>query len=255
MSSRDSSPVPAKRRKLQILYEDSAVLVLDKPACLHSVSQADSNESLAKALERYFPSLKGVGGRTGEAGLIQRLDYETSGVIIAAKDQATWRYLREELKCGQIQKCYLAVLEGTLSMPRTVRSFLGPRHRGSRKVSCWERKPKGVRALEGETVFSPLGNWKGCSVVRVSASVARRHQVRAHAALIEHPLVGDVLYGSTTALRNVFAAEEVPPFFLHAEQVAFRLPAGKWTQVQAELPHYARDVRELALRQTISSTP
>lgn len=232
---------------LSILYEDEACVVVDKPSGLHSVTIRDGGPSLAELLVARFPALAEVGGRTGEAGLVHRLDQETSGAIVAAKTQRAWETLREALQDGKITKSYLALVEGLLAEPRRVSSFIGSRYRGSKAVSVWSTKPRSARgALFGVTQFDPLGHENDQTLVRAFAPVARRHQVRAHAAHIGHPLVGDSLYGSERVLDFSSPGVETK-FFLHCEEIAFLSPSGTSVEVRAPAPSYAlRSVRKLS---------
>jgi len=149
----------------------------------------------------------------------------SSGVLLGAKNRATWELLFNALLHGEIKKRYVALVEGVLSEGTTFSSYIGTPHRGARKVKVYEKEPaKSARALLGTTVFSPLEkpHPTGISLVVAEASPARRHQVRAHAAYLNHPLVGDALYGSTSSLAGM--TRQTREFFLHAWEVRFVHP-------------------------------
>jgi 23S rRNA pseudouridine1911/1915/1917 synthase len=124
---------------------------------------------------------------------------------------------------GAVEKVYLAFLQGQLTQPHTVTTFIGSPNRGAKKMKVYERTPpKSARALEGRTTFRPVQYDSGGTWVEVSASPARRHQVRVHAAYLGYPLVGDTLYGATKELPPEVAAER--EFVLHAARARFEHP-------------------------------
>jgi len=211
---------------LTFLYEDSDLFAVYKPAGVHSVRLPEGGGvSVADALARHDATLIHAAPRPEDCGLIQRLDLETSGVLLGAKNRAMWELLFKALLQGDIKKTYVALVEGELRERTTLSSYIGTPHRGARKVKVYEKEPaKSARALPGTTVFTPIGVPcpKGTTLVTGHASPARRHQVRAHAAHLNHPLVGDSLYGATSAL-DAFTTQP-RQFFLHAWQVEFAHP-------------------------------
>ena len=211
---------------LTFLYDDSDTFAVYKPAGVHSVRLPEGGGvSVADALAKHDATLIHAAPRPGDCGLIQRLDLETSGVLLGAKNRAMWELLFKALLQGDIKKTYVAFVEGALRERTTFSSYIGTPHRGARKVKVYEKEPaKSARALLGTTVFSPLEKPcpNGMSLVVAEASPARRHQVRAHAAYLNHPLVGDALYGATTSLAGM--TRQTREFFLHAWEVRFVHP-------------------------------
>lgn len=211
---------------LTFLYEDSDLFAVYKPAGVHSVRLPEGGgASVADALARHDATLVHASARPEDCGLIQRLDLETSGVLLGAKNRGTWELLFNALLHGEIKKRYVALVEGEMREQTTFSSYIGTPHRGARKVKVYEKEPaKSARALLGTTVFTPIGLPcpEGTTLVTAYASPARRHQVRAHAAHLNHPLVGDSLYGATSAL-DAFTTQP-RQFFLHAWQVELAHP-------------------------------
>ena len=213
---------------LQFLYEDKDIFVVLKPQGIHSVRlPAGGGTSVADLLLEHNPILCEASRTPLDAGLVQRLDFETSGIMLGAKHRSIWDALFKSLLQGEIKKTYLAVIEGTLPEEAVrVSSYIGSPHRGARKMKVYtSRPPASARALEGTTDFSPLRCDKDLdiSVVRASASPARRHQIRVHAAHLGHPLVGDSLYGST--MERAPTRESIQrQFFLHAATLSLRHP-------------------------------
>jgi 23S rRNA pseudouridine1911/1915/1917 synthase len=217
------------RGALKILFEDRHLCVIDKPPAIHSAAAARSEHpSIALLLLKANPAAGRVSVKPNDAGLVNRLDFETSGCLLAAKTRDVWAALRSRLRDGQIEKTYLALLEGRVPKDQIVNSFIGSPYRRAKKVRCYARLPGSVgRFLPAQSRFERLAyceQWD-VSLVRVTAHTARRHQIRAHAGFIGHPLMGDVRYSSKRSLT-----EAVPEagadrlFFLHAESLALTHP-------------------------------
>lgn len=225
--------------ELSFLYQDEEVFALYKPAGLHSVRLPDGagGASLADMLISRYPHLSAVAKSEGDAGLISRLDRDTSGVIVGAFSQELWEQLYQMLLTGEMKKSYVALVEGNLCEERSFSSYIGSPNRGARKVKVYEQRPaKSARALPGTTYFSPLASdlSLNVSLVTVRAAPARRHQVRAHAAYIGHPLVGDSLYGSSESVERFVTIPR--SFFLHSQQVTFVHPrSGEQIAVESPL--------------------
>ena len=226
------------------LFEDEELLVLAKPAGMHSVQlESSTAPSVAQWLLERHPAQALVASRAGDAGLIQRLDFETSGVLIAAKSPRVWELLRRMLQGGEVAKQYLALLDGELNEAAQVDNFIGSPNRGAAKMRVYEKKPvKSQRALAAQTGFTPVSviAHGAATLVRAEAPTARRHQIRAHAAYLGFPLLGDGRYGSTRRLRQILQSDEVPQFFLHALSIGLRHPlSGGLIEICAPLPSYA----------------
>jgi 23S rRNA-/tRNA-specific pseudouridylate synthase len=218
-----------KHTPLEILFEDPFLCIINKPSGIHSVAQSksESENSVAKQLIEINPLFQTASPKPLDAGLVNRLDYETSGILIAAKKIEIWETLFENLKAERINKSYLTILDGRL--PRTERpeTWIYSRYRGSKKVSqkaISETPPE--RSLAAKSVFSPLkfNTKRNVTLASVTAHSARRHQVRAHAAWLGVPLCGDALYGSRRHLNEVLNAVNFPTFALHAHRVDFSHP-------------------------------
>lgn len=228
-SSNVESTLPPK-----IIYEDEDLLVLDKPAGIHSVSQSKSNEeSLAMWLVSRNSSLEAIGKNVGDSGLVQRLDFETTGLILTAKSQRIWESLHQLIMLGALEKHYFCLVEGKLKADKIeLSSFIGSPYRRGKKVRVYPKMPrKPHRALEAKTTFENLRSNKNVSILRAYAPTARRHQIRAHAASIGHALVGDTLYGSSMSLDGHYSSS----FFLQACYLKFQHPTEKSKVLEFEL--------------------
>lgn len=218
-------PIP-----LRIVYEDGDLLVVDKPAGLAvHPSPGHSSHTLVNAVLAHCPALSAVGGE-GRPGIVHRLDKDTSGLIIVAKNDAAHLSLARQLKDRQVEKTYLALVEGRVEPGEgVIDAPIGrhPRHRKKMAVVAAGR--------EARTRYRVLREVDGRSLVEARPETGRTHQIRVHFASIGHPIVGDPVYGR---------GGREPPVrrqFLHAQRLAFRHPrTGEWLELGAPL---AEDLR------------
>lgn len=200
---------------LQITYEDADIIVVDKPAGM-VVHPAHGHQSgtLVNALLAYCPDLAGIGGKL-RPGIVHRLDKDTSGLIVVAKNDAAHSHLQRQFKQRRVEKTYLALTEGRLPAAHgVIDAPIGrdPRHRKRMAVV-----PDGGR--EAQTEYAVREFLADHSYVEARPITGRTHQIRVHFAAIGHPLVGDRVYG--------YRKQGLPVsrHFLHAAKLAFSLPS------------------------------
>lgn len=236
---------------LDLLYQDEQLFILNKPSHLHTVMlpkelQADTtaNDSIAGRLLQLEPELGQVAPKPTDAGLVQRLDFETSGVLVGAKTRASWNAIYSSIKSGQTKKRYLVVTEGEFQGRKLVHGWIGSaarRAKKSRFITSEEYRPEShARYLESNSNFEGIAYNRSLNVslVLASAPTARRHQIRVHLAELGHPLVGDALYGATSNLGVRQAG-----FVLHAWEVVLKHPsAGTELTVRAEIPTLVKEL-------------
>ncbi|MBK8171495.1 MAG: RluA family pseudouridine synthase [Sandaracinaceae bacterium] len=225
--------IPNPKLGLRILFEDEDLVVVDKQAGVPSHPlNADEVDTVANALIARYPEMADVGYNTREPGLVHRLDTDTSGVLLAARNTRTFDTLRNELKRGAIAKHYIALVEGRVSAGRTIRSPLLPHPRDKKRVlvCLTERDQLNPAARAAETEIVDVEALGDMSLLTVHAPVAGRHQIRAHLASIGHPLVGDLLYGGPSL-------DGLSRHFLHAKALAFVHPkTHEPVEVTSKLP-------------------
>jgi 23S rRNA pseudouridine1911/1915/1917 synthase len=188
-------------RVLSIVYEDPWLIAVDKPAPMPSAAlRSGERGTLVSALLARFPELQGVGYRELEPGLLHRLDTETSGILLAARDQGTFERLREIHVAGGFEKRYLALVRGWPELGRVV----GYLRADKRKVAVRAESFPGAKRIEAQITaverFGGVASSGGTpgqafALVEVRLALAGRHQVRAQLAQLGHPIAGDKLYG------------------------------------------------------------
>ncbi len=229
---------------LRILYEDASLLVLDKPPgiVVHPGSGARSG-TLVHALLHHCRDLSGIGG-VERPGIVHRLDKDTSGVLLVAKDDATHRALVDQFRSRSIAKVYRALVWG-LPARRTgsIDVAIGRDNRHRVKIS-----PRTGRPREAYTAYQVLERLGPVCWLEARPRTGRTHQIRVHLDLIGHPIVGDRLYGAgrrrpapAGPAREALAA--FPRLALHALSIAFTHPrTGDTVSFEAPVP---ADLEEL----------
>jgi 23S rRNA pseudouridine1911/1915/1917 synthase len=201
---------------LTILYEDDHLAVLDKASGM-VVHPAEGNESgtLVNALLHRFGPLSSIGG-VARPGIVHRLDKETSGCIVVARNDETHRSLSEQFSERTTRKIYLAVVQGTPQPGSgTVDTYLGRNPHDRQKMAVLE-PPAGKHAVTDYRVVHSLGM---SSLVRCHLHTGRTHQIRVHLKHLGHPLLGDATYGRPSR------QQEVPRVMLHGWKLSFTHPA------------------------------
>ena len=205
----------AEEIPLPIVFEDAAILVIDKPAGL-VVHPGNGNEhgTLMNALLHHAPSLAEV----PRAGIVHRLDKETSGLMVVAKTLPAQTDLVRQLQARAVKRHYLALVHGKVGAGGTVDAPLG-RHPTQRiKMAIVKQGGKDAR-----THYEVRERFDACTLVECRLETGRTHQIRVHMASIQHPLVGDPVYGLSHCKHATLAA--FPRQALHAWRLALIHPA------------------------------
>jgi 23S rRNA pseudouridine1911/1915/1917 synthase len=232
--------VEAEDIPVDVLYEDDGFLVVNKPAGL-VVHPAPGHlrGTLVNALLHHSGRLSSLGG-SRRPGIVHRLDKDTSGLIIVAKDEKVHRRLAEALARRKISRLYLAACWGHLQKESLLIEADVGRHRHDRKRMA---VVPGTRPAVTEVWR--LERWKAADYLRVRLHTGRTHQIRVHLRHVGHPVVGDRQYGegwerglsSGTGRWAKDLARQVPRQFLHAAELSFRHPiTGRAMEFEAPLP-------------------
>ncbi len=254
----EPATVAAEDLPLTIVFQDADLLVLDKPAGV-VVHPAPGHRSgtLVNALLHHVSDLSGIGGVL-RPGIVHRLDRDTSGLMLVAKNDGAHRALADALKRREIRRIYLAVAWGHLARDLVeVDAAVGrsPTHR--QRMAVVEH---GRHAL---TRFQRLERWIAADLLRAELETGRTHQIRVHLAHIGHPVVGDPVYGGAGA-RGISGPgatwaraleKRVPRQFLHAARLSFRHPrTGEALAFESPLPPDLKPAFDWA-RATSGGTP
>ncbi|MBI5784659.1 MAG: 23S rRNA pseudouridine(1911/1915/1917) synthase RluD [Rhodocyclales bacterium] len=214
---------------LPVVYEDEHLLVIDKPAGL-VVHPGSGNWSgtMMNALLHHAPQLAAV----PRAGIVHRLDKDTSGLLVVAKTLAAQTDLVRQLQARTVKRHYLALVHGEVAVPGSVDAPIG-RHPVQRtKMAIVTRGGSGRDAL---THYAPRERFAAATLVECRLATGRTHQIRVHLASIGHPLVGDPVYGRRKSIDAVLDA--FPRQALHAWRLALVHPAtGEEMSWEAPLP-------------------
>jgi 23S rRNA pseudouridine1911/1915/1917 synthase len=249
----DPHPAPLKavpeEIPLDVIYEDDDLAVLNKAAgmMVHAGSGATegarSRGTLVNALLHRFHALSSTGGHL-RPGIVHRLDKDTSGLIIVAKNDAAHTALARLFSAHQIRKTYIALVHGAVVRDKgTLNAPIGrdPLRRTRMTTRTTENSRSAVSHYEVvRRLATPFGKF---TLVRVRIETGRTHQIRVHMASIGHPVVGDTLYGAAgqlveqTAGRTQAEKLRLGRNFLHAAELEFQHPTAKRiVQLEAPLP-------------------
>jgi len=230
------APAPEPNAPLSVLAEGMGWLVVEKPAgvAVHPLAQGEGG-TLANAVVARFPECAEASPDPREGGAVQRLDLETSGCVLFARDRRAWEALHEQLSGRGVEKAYLALVVGRVASGGV--SSVPLAQRGGRAVPvpdalAEERaRSKGLRPRPAETRWEIERRLARHTLLRVTITTGVMHQIRAHLAHLGHPVAGDALYGGAAA-----ALPGLGRHFLHATRLGFDAPAGGREAVESPLP-------------------
>ncbi len=232
VEARIPPPVPSgivgENIPLDIVFENEDMLVVNKPAgmVVHPAAGHDSG-TLVHAVLGYDPDLEGIGGEE-RPGVVHRLDKETSGLIVLAKNERAHRWLQDQFRLRKVEKTYLALVDGAPPTPSgRVEAPIGrdPRHRKKMAVLSPDK------GREAVSEYRTLESFARHTLLEVRPLTGRTHQIRLHCAFLGCPIVGDMVYGRKKPTL------EINRHFLHAAKLKIVLPAeGRPRAFEAPLP-------------------
>ncbi len=212
---------------IEIIYEDEHTIALNKRPGV--VVFSDTEESLAEKVSSLYPSMKNLGEE--RHGAVHRLDRDTSGVVVFAKDKKTLLFLQEQFLLRKAKKKYIALVfkkvkkdEGEINIP------IG---RSPKKRT----KQRAGQGREAVTFFRTIKRYEKHSLLEVFPQSGRKHQIRCHLAHIGHPVAGDKFYG----FKDQVDPQGLQRIFLHAQSLEIETPKGK-KKFKAELPEDLKEV-------------
>jgi 23S rRNA pseudouridine1911/1915/1917 synthase len=240
------SPIPqAEEHDLDIVYQDSDVVVVNKPAgmVVHPAA-GHAQGTLVNALLHEVDDLSGVGGEL-RPGIVHRLDRGTSGLMVVAKNDRAHVELSRQFHDREVEKEYVALVWGVVQAGKRIDLPIGRDPVDRKKMSA-----KARRARSAVTRITAALQMPGVTLVHVAIATGRTHQIRVHLSEIGHPIVGDAMYGGLRRrvpgdLRPVLALERP---FLHAGRLVFHHPADRRKmEFEAPLPRDLQTVLDQIL--------
>lgn len=235
----------AENIPLDIVYEDEDVIVINKPSGM-VVHPAPGNYTgtLVNALLYHCKgSLSGIGGIM-RPGIVHRIDKDTSGLLVVAKNDAAHRALSEELSYHGIEREYHAIVKGGFKEDVGAVDLPIGRHPVDRKrMAVLKGDPS---ARDAVTHYEVIARYSGMTYMKLKLETGRTHQIRVHMSHLGHPLVGDEVYGST---KTSFEKQHAPLLdgqMLHAKRLCFTHPrSGERMELECELPGNFKKIIEL----------
>lgn len=191
---------------LDVVYEDKRIIVINKVAGMVVHPAAGNYEgTLVNALLHYFGEQKSVDIDPVRLGLVHRLDKDTSGLLVVAKDEQALAYLQKNLKERNIKRVYTALTWGNIDPDRgTIDLPIGRSERDRKKMQVNPRHGR-----EAVTHYEVIERFRGCDLVSVRLETGRTHQIRVHLSYYGHPLVGDPTYNGRTKYLKRLGKNEI----------------------------------------------
>lgn len=223
------------RKKIKVLYEDNDVLVIDKPAgvAVHDDAAGNQEYTIADWVLENYPKMKKVGeieGGIARPGIVHRLDKDTTGVLLLAKNNDAYASLKKQFQDKTIKKVYQALIYGDLK--KDVGIIDRPIGRSNAEFNS---KATGASARgelrEAVTYYKVLKRFKDYSLLELRPRTGRTHQLRVHLKSVSHPIVCDAVYAKGRPCLPGLKRQA-----LHAMSIEFKLPMGKEMRVESPTP-------------------
>ncbi len=217
---------------IPIIFEDDDIVLVNKPigVLVHPTPKNDE-WTLVDFVREHCGSLDGVGEDPERPGIVHRLDRDVSGVMVIAKTPAAWRHLKEQFMQRTITKEYRAIVFGQPSQPTGTITFkiAHSQTRGGKMAA----RPEHELGREAWTEYEVLQTFKRYALLRVFIRTGRTHQIRAHLAAIDHPVVGDMIYGA----KRTRLTKGIERVYLHALRLEVTHPgSGERQSFEAPMP-------------------
>lgn len=225
----------AQEIPLEIIYEDNDIIVINKPKGLvvHPANGNPDGTIVNAIMAICKDSLSGIGGEI-RPGIVHRLDKDTSGILIVAKNDEAHINLSNQIKNREVKKVYIALVRGAVKENEATIDMPIGRSKNDRKKMAVDKN--GKNAI---THFKVLKRYDEYTLLEVRIETGRTHQIRVHLAEIGYPVVGDIVYSNGKNRFNVVGQ------CLHAKSLDFKHPiTGKEMHLEAELPEYFRKIIE-----------
>ena len=225
--------IKAENIRLDIVYEDKDIAVINKAQGMVVYPAVDhSSGTLVNALLYHFSELSAIGGDM-RPGIVHRLDKDTSGLMLIAKNDKAHMRLSQDLKNRDVKRVYRALVHGTVkSEEGTVKAAIGRNPSNRVKMAVTEKNNR-----EAQTHYRVIESYEDFTLLELELETGRKHQIRVHMSYINHPVVGDPVYSSQ---KNKFGIKKQ---LLHAYQLAFKHPISReYMEFTKDLPDYFKEL-------------
>jgi len=227
-------------QKIKIIYEDKDLFVIEKPpGIVVFFEKGEKEEDLINILSKKFPKLKEV-GEPPRYGAIHRLDRETSGILLVARNNESFDFFKKQFKLRNVKKKYLALVWGRMKEDKErIETLIGrsPKDRRKQKVYLFEG-PKSERKKKAISEYEVLKRFKEYTFLEVTIMTGRKHQIRTHLSYLGYPIAGDKSY----SFRKQIDPKNLKRQFLHAYYLKIKMPSGKEMEFNSELPDELKKV-------------
>lgn len=235
----DAPVVPKAVPALSIVYEDADILVVNKPAGLlvHPTSVTDPAPSLSASAVAHDPAIGQVGENPLRPGIVHRLDKDVSGVMVIAKTNESFHRLKAAFKNREVGKTYTALVYGTVPKAHDVITLKIARSKSKGRMVS---RPESQDGKDAITEYDVVDRFKVATLLNVRIYTGRTHQIRTHMRAINHPVVGDTLYGKVH-MKHIRPID-LGRLFLHSTTLTLPMADGSTKTFEAPLPE---DLAEL----------
>jgi len=225
----DQPTTHTSQSQLKIIKETDDYIVIDKPAGqLVHPTEAREKETLVDLLIKKYPEIQKVGEDLLRPGIVHRLDKEVSGLLVVARNQKVFDHFKDQFKARKIKKEYIALVYGKIEKDEGEIEFPIAR---SRVKGLFAAKPKNGEGRLAQTSFEVLKRYHNYTLVKLSPSTGRTHQLRVHLKALGHSIVGDQLY----KIRKLKEKIKLDRIFLEANYLGFYDLGGEWEEFRLEL--------------------
>lgn len=233
--NKTSLDLSLSEEEIKIIYEDDDVIVLNKPAgVLSQNAESSKSPSISDFLVEHYPKIKNVGEDEMRFGVVHRLDKDTSGVIITAKNNKAFEFLKSQFKNRTTQKIYTALVHGNVKPEKGEINFKIGRSKTkpNMQTAIDTKKKEGLKSREALTIYKVIRRFENYSLLEIQLKTGRMHQIRVHLKAIGYPLVGDQKYFFK---KRKDKNSKLNRQFLHARELKIKLLNGENKVFRAEL--------------------
>lgn len=224
---------------IKIIYEDNNVLVVDKPAGVVVFHETiNTTQNIEKPLIGYliekFPEIAKV-GHPPRYGMVHRLDKDTSGILLVAKNTEALIFLQKQFINREVEKKYIALATGHFKENfGKIETLIGRSPADPRKQKAYEAESLSSYKVKRQAIteFNVLQRFKYYTLLEITIKTGRKHQIRCHLSYVHHPIAGDKLYG----FKDSPVPEGLNRQFLHSSYLKIKLPGGELKEFKSELP-------------------